>query len=236
MREVPMAGRPKREEEVTPVLLRMTPALLKRVERCQTRLALQEDARLTRTEAFWRIIEAGCEALEEPREGRETPVLAQTPLSEISAISPILISKISEISGEDISVPGYGFPEDREDEEIPTPLRNGALQKPRVSSEPRLLDVEPQPVAETEQGGMPAPAAPVVQTAPAIRTRAIPQHIQVIADARAEYEKLSLAAFSHLLYDRGIYRSRDRQSGEEKPVNRGTLQKWLGEAREAGLL
>ncbi len=231
-----MAGRPKREEEVTPVLLRMTPVLLKRVERCQTRLALQEDARLTRTEAFWRIIEAGCEALEGPREGRETPVPAQTPLSEISAISPIMISKISEISGEDVSVPGYGFPEDREDEEILTPLRNGALQQPLVSSEPRILEVEPQPVAETEQGVMPAPAAPVVQTAPATRTQGVPPYIQAIAEAAAQYDKLSLAQLAQLLYDRNIYRARDRQSGEEKPVNRGTLQKWLEQARAAGVL
>jgi len=214
----------------------MTPALLKRVERCQAKLALQEDARLTRTEAFWRIIEAGCEALEGLREGKETPVPAQTPLSEISAISPILVSKISEISGEDVSVPGYGFPEDREDEEIPTLLRNGALQQPLVSSEPRLLDTEPQPVEDTEQGGMPAPTSPVVERTPATRTRTVPQYIQDIAETRAQYDKLSLSQLAQLLYDRHIYRARDRQSGEEKPVNRGTLQKWLEEAQQAGLL
>jgi hypothetical protein len=67
--DMPMAGRPKREEEVTSVLLRIPPALLKRVERCQALLQLREDTRFTRTEAFWRIIEAGCRALE----GEETP-------------------------------------------------------------------------------------------------------------------------------------------------------------------
>jgi hypothetical protein len=75
-----MAGRPKREEEITPVLLRIPPALLKRVERCQALLQLREGVRLTRTDAFWRILEAGCEALE----GRETPTI-----SEISEISPV---------------------------------------------------------------------------------------------------------------------------------------------------
>jgi hypothetical protein len=30
--------------------------------------------------------------------------------------------------------------------------------------------------------------------------------------------------------------ARDRQSGEEKPVNRGTLGRWLEQTREAGLL
>ena len=157
-----MAGRPKREEEITPVLLRIPPVLLKRVERCQALLQLREGVRLTRTDAFWRILEAGCEALE----GRETP----------------LISEISEISSDDLSVLGYGFPE------------------------------------------------------AARATKRMPKHIQVIAETRSQYEKLSLAELSQLLYDRNIYRSRARQSGEEKPVNRGTLQKWLEEAREAGLL
>jgi hypothetical protein len=47
---------------------------------------------------------------------------------------------------------------------------------------------------------------------------------------------MSLADFSQLLYDRDIYRARDRTTGEAKPVNRGTLQKWLEQARAAGLL
>ena len=59
-----MAGRPKREEEVTPVLLRIPPALLKRVERCKALLELQEGASISRTDTFWRIIEAGCDAFE----------------------------------------------------------------------------------------------------------------------------------------------------------------------------
>jgi hypothetical protein len=149
-----MVGRPKREEEVTPVLLRIPPALLKRVERCQALLQLREDTRFTRTEAFYRIIEAGCEAVE-PQSKRHN---ASEPLATVKA------------------------------------------QVPRSS------------------------------------TAVLPVHIQRIAETRAQYDKLSLAELSQLLYDRNIYKAKDRQSGEEKPVNRGTLQKWLEQAQEAGLL
>jgi hypothetical protein len=82
-------------------------------------------------------------------------------------------------------------------------------------------------------------AAVAIETptpAPAKRSGELPAHIQRIAEARADYEKMSLADFSRLLYDRHIYRAKDRKTGEEKPVNRGTLQHWLDEAREAGLL
>jgi hypothetical protein len=78
-----MAGRPPRQEAVEPVLLRIPPALLQRVERCQRRMAVQEDATITRTEAFWRIIEAGCAALERQQSGQDTPVIY--PIPEISA-------------------------------------------------------------------------------------------------------------------------------------------------------
>ncbi len=61
-------------------------------------------------------------------------------------------------------------------------------------------------------------------------------HIQRIAETAAQYDTLTLADLSQLLFDRHIYRARDRQTGEEKPVNRGTLQKWLEQARRAGML
>jgi hypothetical protein len=59
---------------------------------------------------------------------------------------------------------------------------------------------------------------------------ALPVHIQRIAEAREQYERLTLGDFAKLLYDRNIYRARDRQSGVEKPVNRGTLARWLAQA------
>ena len=60
--------------------------------------------------------------------------------------------------------------------------------------------------------------------------------LQTIAETAAQYNKLSLAELAQLLFDRHIYRARDRQTGEEKPVNRGTLTKWLEQARRAGML
>jgi hypothetical protein len=51
----------------------------------------------------------------------------------------------------------------------------------------------------------------------------------------AQYDKLSRGELSQLLYDRGIYRTRTKD-GREVPVNRGTLQKWLDQARAEGLL
>ena len=114
-----MAGRPKREEEVTSVLLRIPPALLKRVERCQALLQLREDTRFTRTEAFWRIIEAGCGALE----GKEKPVPTHISISEISEISSNVLD--------------YGFPEDEKGTpntiaEPQTPMHYG---RPGISRE-----------------------------------------------------------------------------------------------------
>ena len=61
-------------------------------------------------------------------------------------------------------------------------------------------------------------------------------HIQRIAETAAQYHTLPLADLSQLLFDRHISRARDRQTGEEKPVNRGTLQQWLEPARRAGML
>jgi hypothetical protein len=56
-------GRPKREEDVTPVLLRIPKPLLARVHQCKATIELQEGINLSRTEAFWRILQAGCAAL-----------------------------------------------------------------------------------------------------------------------------------------------------------------------------
>jgi len=64
----------------------------------------------------------------------------------------------------------------------------------------------------------------------------LPSYIQRIAAVAAEYDTLTLGQLAQLLYDRSLYRARDRKSGVEKPVNRGTLQRWLEQARAAGLL
>jgi hypothetical protein len=63
-----------------------------------------------------------------------------------------------------------------------------------------------------------------------------PETLQQIADTAAQYDKLSFAELSRLLFDRGIHRATDSTTGEEKPVNPGTLKKQLDRAREQGLL
>jgi DNA repair ATPase RecN len=87
----------------------------------------------------------------------------------------------------------------------------------------------PPPRPTPRQTPQPTPA-----TAP--RLDELPAHIQRIAETAMQYDKLSLADLSQLLFDRQIYRAKDRQSGTDKPVNRGTLQKWLAQARRAGVL
>jgi hypothetical protein len=56
------------------------------------------------------------------------------------------------------------------------------------------------------------------------------------AEARAKYPKLGLSKFVRVLFDRNIYRSKDRKTKEEKPLDTGTLARWLEEAREHRLL
>jgi hypothetical protein len=61
-----------------------------------------------------------------------------------------------------------------------------------------------------------------------------PEKLQQIANTAAQYEKLSLAELSKLLFDRDIHQSIDSTTGAAKPVNPGTLKKWLDRAREQG--
>ena len=80
------------------------------------------------------------------------------------------------------------------------------------------------------------PTPPPRSATPEPSPEALPVHIQRIAETAIQYDKLSLAELAQLLFDRQIYRAHDRQTGAEKPVNRGTLQKWLEQARQAGVL
>jgi hypothetical protein len=60
--------------------------------------------------------------------------------------------------------------------------------------------------------------------------------LKTIAKARARHPKLSLKNFARFLFDQQLYRSNDRKTGEEKPIDTGTLARWLEECREHGLL
>jgi hypothetical protein len=301
MKERPMAGRPETTKDFPKILLRLPPALLKRIEHCHLLLQRQHGPKTTQTKALWEIIEAGCDALEGKREGRETPVSVpgqrqaipnpfsyvgqqkapikissatdpetyqalvenakasmgvsvkgtqgQTALappgrseissmpskliSEISETPPMQIAEISEIAGDDFDVPGYGFPED--EDEMPAPQRNGTAQHAPVSPEPRILDVESQPEAAPEHAATLAPASqPKAPEAP-VQTAELSETIVKIAEARAQYDKLSERAFIQLLYDRGMYRHQAKD-GSEVPLPHSTYRDWMQRAREAGLL
>jgi hypothetical protein len=56
-----------------------------------------------------------------------------------------------------------------------------------------------------------------------------------IAEARAQYDKLSEREFAQLLFDRGMYRHRAKD-GREVPIPHTTLRQWLKQARDAGAL
>jgi hypothetical protein len=231
-----MAGRPPRTEAVKGVYIRIPPALQARVEHCQWLLQRQHGPRVTLNDAFRQTIEAGCEVLEGTLEGKETPAPAQTPIADIAQIS---ISKLSDIAGEDISVPGYGFPEDAEDTAPASPTNGTHAPAPQPTTQPAIpLALEPAPktappvdvpqATETPTSTTTAPAAG--KTVPALS-----EDIVKIADARAQYDKLSERAFIQLLYDRRIYRHKAKD-GSEVLLPHSTYRDWMQRAREAGLL
>jgi hypothetical protein len=94
-------GRPKRAEEVTNILLRLPPALLVRCTRAQALLQLGAGTSVTRTAALVRLLELGCDAVEQMRS--EIPKISErsqiSNISEIKNMSDICeISEIPEIS------------------------------------------------------------------------------------------------------------------------------------------
>ena len=114
--------------------------------------------------------------------------------------------------------------------------RRGTSTAPQATPQEAPQDAVAVPQG-TPQDLRHAAAAPQVRPATPARPHGLPpQTLQAIAETAADYDKLSLTELSQLLYDRQIYRTRDRHTGEEKPVNRGTLKKWLDQARRAGVL
>lgn len=126
--------------------------------------------------------------------------------------------------------------------QTPTPQPPMSPSHLATGDEPEPMAAPVAPMAVPQAPAAPSPeAAPVdgrIVETPAHRSQRglPPEKLQEIAETAAEYDKLSLDDLSKLLFDRNIYRARDSHSGEEKPVNRGTLQKWLKRAEEAGVL
>ena len=176
-----MAGRPRREEEVAVMTLRISHPLLERVNRCKALVELQEGANLSRTEVLWRIIEDGCRVLE---------------------------GQIALPSGSPDVMSGISVPPD-------TPETPG-------------MPLEGQHGSQVEA---------TARMRPRGTRRPLAAHITRIAEERAkfQYSRLTLDDFAQHLFDAGIYRTTAKDDTEQ-PVNRGTLQKWLKRAEQAGLL
>ena len=121
-----------------------------------------------------------------------------------------------------------------------SPVNGQGAPAPQPPTQPAIpLALEPAPTtAPPVDVPQPAPARPRHgQRAAAMSARAIPlATLQAIAAAAAEYDKLSFAQLAQLLYERNIYRTKDPVTGQEKPLNKGTLKKWIERARTAGLL
>ena len=59
--------------------------------------------------------------------------------------------------------------------------------------------------------------------------------LEAIAAARKQHPEVSLRVFGEHLFTTGIYRAVGKD-GEAKPASVSFLHRWLGEAREAGML
>jgi hypothetical protein len=140
-----MAGRPKRTGPTQTVFLRLNADVVARVNRATGLLEAREGVRLNQTEAFTRILEAGCAALERTLE--DTATLAQTPISTISEISNISLSEIAALPDYGADVPGYGFPEDEDEIPAPASPTNGTgAPAPAPTTQPAIpLALEPAP-------------------------------------------------------------------------------------------
>ena len=98
-----------------------------------------------------------------------------------------------------------------------------------------VADTIQQPVADmadTERQTLAAVADTTPRPRPRGHRPGLPRTtLEAIAEERTHCEGLSLRAFATRLYDKGIYRAKN-----DKPVDAGTLARWLTQARAQGLL
>ena len=121
---------------------------------------------------------------------------------------------------------------DRSADSVPTPADTNADSTPTCADS--CADSLPTAADSSADTALThADTAPPPTTAP--RPDELPAHIQRIADARAQYDKLSERAFAQLLYDREIYRHRAKD-GSDVRIPHTTLRQWLQQARDAGVL
>ena len=104
-----------------------------------------------------------------------------------------------------------------------TPHQGAAPMPQETPQEVRHTAAAPQHAPATAAPPKPPTRQPRATTPPTLET--LPAHIRRIAEAREQYERLTLRDFAQLLYDRDIYRTKDGGV-----VNAGTLHRWLEKA------
>jgi len=129
-----MAERPSRTGTSTSVLLRLPPALLQRVNRCQALLQLQAGARVSRIDAVCRLLEVGCDAVERMVAVSQIALLSQVSVSEIATIS-----QISEVSDDKATEGDSGEDEARAPADAGTEPSVSASEKALIMTRLRQL-------------------------------------------------------------------------------------------------
>jgi hypothetical protein len=115
---------------------------------------------------------------------------------------------------------------------VTPPEARHAADTPQGDAVPLPQDAAPMPHHDT----LTPPDTPQAPAPDEGALGLLPPYLLAIAAVAAEDDTRTLGQLAQLLYDRGLYRARDRKTGEEKPVNRGTLARWLQQARQAGVL
>jgi hypothetical protein len=172
-----MAGRPRREGEIEVVFLRLPIDVVERVAQCKGMIETRERKSFSRTEAFCRILEAGCEALERTLEGRVPAAPAQRSIAARAERAPIA-QRATVANG---TPPVY-------DDML-------AFLGDEGEAEPLVLPVDVPPAAET----------PIAKT-PA-RHALPREKLLAIAEERRRATGLSLKQFAQHLHEREIYSS-----------------------------
>jgi hypothetical protein len=208
------------------VFLRLPTDLVQRVTRCTGILQTREGVNRNTTQAYARLLEIACEAVEH-QQTPLVPVLAE--IASISNGAPTDYDDMLACLGE-------------EDEEETLAL---PIDMPQVSETPEPLADTPPPSASQVNGqGAPATQPPTHPAHVPQATETPMRHgrpgisretLEAIADERTLCEGLSIREFSQRLFDKGIYRAKAKD-GRAVPVDHSRLRRWLDQAREAGMM
>jgi hypothetical protein len=99
----------------------------------------------------------------------------------------------------------------------------------------RLLRQTPGNGRVSPPAPLPSHEAQTQGARPASRAAGISrEELTRIVETRQQHPTLSLSKLARLLYDRGIYRAKDRKTHIDKVVDTGTLARWLDQAGARG--